>query len=251
MKPSTRRRVRRWSLISFWTVALVILLGNRWVINSSDAYITDKWALLPDNDVGLVLGTSPYLSNGKNSPAFQGRIDAAAELYRVGKIKHLIVSGANPDETYNEPRAMRKALMQAGVPDEAITMDFAGFRTLDSVVRARQVFKLERFTIITQKYHSYRAVFIARKFGVPAYGFIAPANADGRPGNRHPAREVLARMAAVLDLFVLNTKPKFLGAPEDVPVDEAPAEAAPAGEAPAEPVPASPAPEAAPATEGA
>lgn len=209
-------------MISFWTVALIILGGNRWVINSSDAYITDKWALLPDNDVGLVLGTSPYLSSGKTSPAFQGRIDAAAELYRVGKVKHLIVSGANPDETYNEPRAMRKALMQAGVPEEAITLDFAGFRTLDSVVRAKQVFKLDRFTVVTQKYHTYRAVFIARKFGVPAYAFIAPANADGRPGNRHPVREVVARVAAILDIFVLRTKPKFLGAPEEVPVPLAP-----------------------------
>ena len=209
-------------MISFWTVALIVLGGNRWVINSSDAYITDKWALLPDNDVGLVLGTSPYLSSGKTSPAFQGRIDAAAELYRVGKVKHLIVSGANPDETYNEPRAMRKALMQAGVPEEAITLDFAGFRTLDSVVRAKQVFKLDRFTVVTQKYHTYRAVFIARKFGVPAYAFIAPANADGRPGNRHPVREVVARVAAILDIFVLRTKPKFLGAPEEVPVPLAP-----------------------------
>ncbi|HEY0913580.1 MAG TPA: ElyC/SanA/YdcF family protein [Solimonas sp.] len=218
MKPSTRRRVRRWALISIGVFALVILLGNRWVINSSDGYITDKWALLPDNDVGLVLGTSPFLISGKTSPAFQGRIDAAAELYRVGKVKHLIVSGANPDETYNEPRAMRKALMQAGVPEDAITMDFAGFRTFDSVVRAKQVFKLTRMTIVTQKYHSYRAVFIARKFDIPAYGFIAPANADGRPGNRHPMREVFARVSAILDIFVLNTKPKFLGAPEAVPL---------------------------------
>jgi SanA protein len=218
LKPSTRRRVRRWAWSCFWAFSLVILLGNRWVINSSDGYITDKWALLPDNDVGLVLGTSPFLTSGKTSPAFQGRIDAAAELYRVGKVKHLIVSGANPDETYNEPRAMRKALMQAGVPEEAITMDFAGFRTFDSVVRAKQVFKLSRMTIITQKYHSYRAVFIARKFDIPAHGFIAPANADGRPGNRHPVREVFARVSAILDIFVLNTKPKFLGQPEAVPL---------------------------------
>lgn len=200
----------------------MVLLGNRWVINNTDAYITDKWALLPDNDVGLVLGTSPYLTSGKTSPAFQGRIDAAAELYRVGKVRHLIVSGANPDETYNEPRAMRKALMLAGVPDEAITLDYAGFRTFDSVVRAKEVFELGRFTIITQKYHTYRAVFIAKKFKVPAWAFIAPANADGRPGNRHPPREVFARVAAIIDIYVLNTRPKFLGNPEPVPVPIAP-----------------------------
>lgn len=222
MKPSVRRAVRRWFWISLLTVVLIVLLGNRWLINASDAYITDKWALLPDNDVGLVLGTSPFLTNGKTSPAFQGRIDAAAELYRVGKVRHLIVSGANPDSTYNEPRAMRKALMQAGVPETAITMDFAGFRTFDSVVRAKEVFGLTRFTIITQKYHTYRAVFIAKKFGLPVWAFIAPAASDGRPGNRHPVREVFARVGAIIDIFVLNTKPKFLGQPETLPAPELP-----------------------------
>lgn len=218
MKPSTRRALRRWLWISFWSFALIVLLGNRWVINNTSDYITDKWALLPNNDVGLVLGTSPYLVTGRPSPAFHGRIEAAAELYRVGKIKHVIVSGANPDATYNEPRAMRRALVQAGVPENAITMDFAGYRTFDSVVRAKEVFRLSRFTIITQRYHLYRAVFIAKKFGVPARGFIAPANADGRKGFRHPPREVFARVAAILDIFLLNTEPKFLGTPEAVPL---------------------------------
>jgi SanA protein len=206
LKPSVRRAVRRWSWISLLTIVLVVLLGNRWLINASDAYITDKWALLPDNDVGLVLGTSPFLTSGKTSPAFQG----------------LIVSGANPDSTYNEPRAMRKALMQAGVPESAITMDFAGFRTFDSVVRAKEVFGLTRFTIITQKYHTYRAVFIAKRFGLPAWAFIAPAASDGRSGNRHPVREVFARVGAIIDIFVLNTQPKFLGQPETLPPPELP-----------------------------
>jgi len=219
LKPSTRRVLRRWWWIGFWSFALIVLLGNRWVINNSKAYVTDKWALLPDNDVGLVLGTSPYLRSGRASPAFQGRIDAAAELYRVGKVKHLIVSGANPDSTYNEPRAMRKALVLAGVPETAITLDYAGFRTYDSVVRAKEVFKLTRFTIVTQKFHIYRAVFIAKKFGVPARGFIAPATADGRKGYRHPVREVFARVWAILDIFLLDTKPKFLGQPEALPLD--------------------------------
>lgn len=218
MKPSARRALRRWFWIGFGLFALIVLLGNRWVINNTKAYITDKWALLPDNEVGLVLGTSPFLRSGKPSPAFQGRIDAAAELYRVGKVKHLIVSGANPDATYNEPRAMRKALLLAGVPEQDITMDFAGFRTFDSVVRAKEVFGLSRFTVITQKFHTYRAVFIGKKFGVPAWGFIAPATPDGRKGFRHPAREVFARVAAILDIFLLNTQPKFLGQPQSVPL---------------------------------
>lgn len=216
MKPWTRRLLRRWLLTGLFAVALIVLLANRWVINSTDSYIYKDWALLPDSEVGVVLGTSKYMENGKPSPEFRGRIQMAADLYKNGKLKHLIVSGANPDETYNEPRAMRRELVKLGVPDKAITMDFAGFRTLDSIVRAEAIFGLRRFTIITQRYHSYRAVFIGRKLGLKVVAFIAPATADGGYGARNPPREVLARVKAVLDIFLLSTEPKFLGQPEHI-----------------------------------
>lgn len=220
-----RRFLRRW--ISFGAVMLVLIVlgANRWVINSTDAYIFKDWALLPFNEVGLVLGTSKYMQNGKPSPEFRWRVTAAAELYKNGKVKHLIVSGANPDQTYNEPRHMYRELMAQGVPEAAITMDFAGFRTFDSVVRAKAVFGLDRFTVITQKYHSYRAVFIGRKMDLNVVAYLAPATSDGGPGNRHPVREIFARTKAVLDIFLLRTEPRFLGDPE--PIRLAP-EAAPA-----------------------
>jgi SanA protein len=216
LKPWTRRFLQRWLITGLLAVGLVVLLGNRWVINSTDAYIYKDWALMPDNDVGVVLGTSKYMENGKPSPEFRGRIEAAAELYKNGKLRHLIVSGANPDQSYNEPRAMRRELVKAGVPDSAITMDFAGFRTLDSIVRAQAIFGLQQFTIITQRYHSYRAVFISRKLNLKVVVFIAPATADGGYGSRNPPREVLARVKAILDIFLLSTEPKFLGEPETI-----------------------------------
>ena len=216
MKPWTRRFLQRWLLTGFLAFALIVLLGNRWVINSTDSYIYKDWALMPTNDVGVVLGTSKYLENGKPSPEFRGRIQAAAELYRNGKLKHIIVSGANPDETYNEPRAMRRELVKEGVPDSAITMDFAGFRTLDSIVRAEAVFGLRQFTVITQRYHSYRSVFIGRKLGLKVVAYIAPATANGGYGARNPPREVFARVKAILDIFLLSTEPKFLGEPEKI-----------------------------------
>src|SRR5690606_22106787 len=151
---------------------------------------------------------SKYMQNGKPSPEFRWRVTAAAELYKNGKVKHLIVSGANPDQTYNEPRHMYRELMAQGVPEAAITMDFAGFRTFDSVVRAKAVFGLDRFTVITQKYHSYRAVFIGRKMDLNVVAYLAPATSDGGPGNRHPVREVFARTKAVLDIFLLRTEPR-------------------------------------------
>lgn len=213
MKPSTRRLLQRWFIAGVAGVVLTVLLSNRWVINSTDAYIYKDWALLPFNDVGVVLGTSRYLQSGKPSPEFRGRIAAAAELYKNGKVKHLIVSGANPDSTYNEPRHMYRELVQQGVPESAITMDFAGFRTFDSIVRAQAVFGLTRFTIVTQKYHSYRAVFLGRKMGLNVIAYLAPATSDGGPGNRHPMREVFARPKAILDVFLLSTEPRFLGEP--------------------------------------
>lgn len=206
-----RRVARRWLILTVVFVGLITLLSNRWVINSTKSYIHDNVALLPENDVGIVLGTSPFTRSGGRSADFYGRIEAAVRLYEAGKIRHIIVSGANPDATYNEPRRMWQELVKAGVPQRSITMDFAGFRTFDSMARAEQVFGLTRFTIITQHYHSYRAVFIARKMNVPAVGYIA----DGTR-RAHPWREILARVKAVLDLFVLQTQPRFLGDREPV-----------------------------------
>lgn len=216
MRLSTRRTVRRWLGFALFGLALVILLSNRWVINSTDAYVYTDWALLPDNDAAIVLGTSPYVRGGGSSGEFHGRIQAAAELFRYGKVKHIIVSGANPDSTYNEPRAMRRELVKAGVPEGAITMDFAGFRTFDSIVRAHAIFGLSRFTVVTQRYHLYRAVFIGKKHGLSVVGYVARAAPDGRYGIRNPPREVLARVKAVLDVIFLGTKPKFLGEPERI-----------------------------------
>lgn len=214
----------------------LLLLGNLWVEQSTRPYVFADIETLPANDVGLLLGTSPYSRKGNENVLFQHRIDAAAALYRAGKIRHVLASGSNPDETYNEPRKMFYALVEAGVPAEAITLDFAGFRTLDSVIRAQAVFKLDRYTVISQRFHVHRAVFIARHHGVDAIAYAPPEAKDQR--RRQLLRESLARSNAVLDIFLLETQPRFLGQPEQInlePVVEIP-------EAPVEkpPAPASP-----------
>lgn len=210
-----RRRLWRGLWMSVLGLGAIVLLANRWVINSTDAYVYTNWALLPENDVGLVLGTSPYTRGGKPNPHFYGRLEAAVQLYQIGKIKHIIVSGANPDETYNEPRQMRKELIKAGIPESVITMDFAGLRTLDSVARAKEVFGLERLTVVTQEYHCYRAVFIGKKLEMRVAAYAAPGPG---PSFQPYTREVFARVKAVLDLFVLSTRPKFLGEPQSIKV---------------------------------
>ncbi|WP_295687788.1 ElyC/SanA/YdcF family protein [uncultured Nevskia sp.] len=208
-----RRRLRR-GLIWVAALALVLVaLINNWVVNNSEAYVYSNWSLLPDNEVGLVLGTSPFTRSGKPNPQFYGRIEAAVQLYQLGKIKKIIVSGANPDSTYNEPRQMWRELTKAGIPSQAITMDFAGVRTFDSISRAKAVFNLEQMTVITQEYHAYRAVFIAKKLNIRVAGYAATSDNIGM-FSRTYIREVFARVKAVLDLYVLSTEPKFLGSRE-------------------------------------
>ena len=220
MKPATKRRLKRWFWFGFFLFVLIVLLSNRWVINSTNSYLYTNWALLPENDVGLVMGTSPYRSDGKSSAEFYGRMRAAAQLYQLGKVKHLVVSGANPDSSYNEPRQMLRELVRLGVPENDITMDFAGFRTLDSIMRAEVVFGLRRFTIITTRYHAWRALFIARKLDLDAVAFAAPIDVTGDYGKRNPWREIFARTLAVFDVVFFNTQPTVQSEPQTITIDD-------------------------------
>lgn len=172
------------------------------MINSTDAYLHFDTALMPDNEVGLVLGCSPFASDGSPSQEFRGRMNAAAALFQQGKVKRLILSGANPDSRYNEPKKMREALLEKGVPSEAMVLDLAGDSTFESVIRAKAVYGVDHLTLITQKYHAYRALFLARKTGIRATAFVAPIDDSGNTGIRHPPREVLARLSAVVDLYL-------------------------------------------------
>lgn len=218
-------------VITLGIVLAIVWLLNHWVINNTEAYVYSSWSLLPTNPVGLVLGTSPYTRDGHANPQFAGRVSAAAKLYHLGKVEHLLVSGANPGRNYNEPRQMWQALVKRGVPASAITMDFAGERTFDSVVRAQRVFGLQRFTIITQRYHAYRAEFIAKKMHIHAVAYAAPGDAALGPLSHTRLREVLARVKAVLDIYVLDTQPHFGGDLEPIVVGSPSSSMAPASPA--------------------
>lgn len=187
-----------------------------WVERASQPWLFTEAEQVRHNRVGLVLGTSPTTVRGHPNPYFVLRIQAAAELYRAGKVDYLLASGDNSSLYYDEPTAMRNALIALGVPQERIYRDYAGFRTLDSVVRARQVFGQQSFTIISQRFHNQRAVFIARQRGLEAIGFNAPDVPEGWSNTRF--REPLARVQMALDLL-LNRQPKYLGEPVRIGVD--------------------------------
>lgn len=203
------------SLDIFFMLIFSILIADRTIIVSTRNLHFSEISATPQNNVGLVLGTSGTLRNGNANLYFKYRIDAAAQLYHSGKVKHLIVSGDNHVDYYNEPEEMRLALIKKGVPDTCITLDFAGFRTLDSVVRCWKVFGQKKFTIISQKFHNERALFIANAYGLDAVAFDAK-DVTGRGGRRTAVREPMARFKAVLDLYLFNKQPKFLGKREYV-----------------------------------
>ncbi|HHQ4683591.1 TPA: ElyC/SanA/YdcF family protein [Aeromonas veronii] len=192
-----------------------VLAYSEWIVSDARHYTYDQVDKVPYNRVAVVLGTSKYLSGGGPNHYFKYRIKAAAELYNNAKVDFIIVSGDNATVQYNEPRQMRRALIKAGIPASAIYMDFAGFRTLDSVVRAKEVFGQERFTVVSQGFHNERAIFIARHFGIDAVGFNAE-DPSAYQGIRTRVREVFARLMGLVDLYVLDKGPKFLGEP--VPV---------------------------------
>ncbi len=202
--------------IGFLVLILILIAGigiwksNHLVENGSQNLLFDDLNKIPSNKVGLVLGTSRFLTSGKPNPYFAYRIHAAKSLFFAGKIQYLLLSGDNRFFSYNEPREMRKELIRMGIPDSLIILDFAGFRTFDSVVRGNKVFKLKKFTVISQRFHNERAVFIARHYGIDAIAF----NAQDPPEDftlKVRLREYLARTKMVMDLFILHQEPYFLG----------------------------------------
>ncbi|MBV9673146.1 MAG: YdcF family protein, partial [Verrucomicrobia bacterium] len=135
--------------------------------------------LIPSNQVGLVLGTAKTLRNSAPNQFFHYRINAAAQLYRAGKVQQLLLSGHAESPNYDEPCDMKKALLAQGVPENALKLDKKGFRTSESIIRAKQVFGLQRLTIVSQEFHVRRALFFCNACGVSGIGFLAkgPRNA--------------------------------------------------------------------------
>lgn len=197
---------------------MILLIGvsNWWVIRSTRDRVYTIVDSLPIHRVALVLGTSSKLRSGASNPYFEYRIETAAALYHAGKVSHFILSGDNRTMYYNEPMEMKKALIKRDVPDSAITLDYAGLRTFDSIVRSKEIFGQHQLTIITQPFHSYRALFISRFFGIDAIAVVAKDPNSDVPFHVF-LRESFARTRAVLDLYVFNTSPRHLGEREPLP----------------------------------
>lgn len=188
---------------------IFIAFANYNIKKQSAPFLSNTIQTLPDTKTAVLLGTGKTLSNGMPNAYFYNRIQAAVDLYKSGKIKYVIVSGDNSTKEYNEPEDMQLTLMKYGIPKDKIILDHAGFRTLDSVVRAKEIFGQTKFIIISQKFHNERAVFLARKNGIEAYGYNAN-DVNKYAGLKTNLREYLAKTKVYWDLL-FGVEPKFGG----------------------------------------
>ena len=192
-----------------WLLMAAIFLSNYLVVSRTRDLVYDNVDQIPYNRVGLLLGTSKFTSKNYHNQYYDNRIQAAAGLFFAGKIDYILISGDNRYEYYNEPQMMQKDLVALGIPTEKIFLDYAGFRTLDSVIRAKKVFGLKSFTVISQKFHNERAIYIAQHNDLKVIGFNAK-DVGKNYGFKTNLREKFARVKVVLDMLT-GKEPKFLG----------------------------------------
>lgn len=205
----TRRK--KYVAVAIAAAVLSVYAADRYITGHFREKCHQRAEDVPYHRVALLLGTGKRLGNGQENPYYRYRIDAAAKLWHEGRVDYILASGDNGHRGYDEPSDMTIDLVDAGVPFDAIYRDYAGFRTLDSVVRAKQVFGLSDCVIISQAFHNERALYLARAAGIQAIGYNA-RDVYAAHASDTPVREKLARLAAVLDVNVLHTKPRFLGA---------------------------------------
>lgn len=218
--PSRLRRFLRRTLLP---LGLMFVMGFAFLIHTNllpervaEGCLFDEVDQMPHQGVALIFGCDDKI-DGRENQYFRYRIDAAVKLWRAGKVDCFLVSGDNSSRFYNEPEAMRQALVAAGVPNDRIVQDFAGLRTLDSVVRAKEIFGATELVFVSQRFQNERAVYIARANGMKASGLNA-IDVVGSGGYKTKLREVGARVQMWLDVNLLKTRPKIMGERVELPV---------------------------------
>lgn len=210
------RRISRWGIISIFAGLAIIILCNILVKSAAKGRLYNNINEIPYRKVGLVLGTSPYTARGGVNLYYKNRMNATVQLFTEHKISYILVSGDNHRHEYNEPECMRKSLIELGIPDSVIVLDYAGFRTYDSMVRAKKVFGQDSIIVISQSWHNERAIYIAQHYKLDAIGFNAEDIKHRKSYLKNHAREVLAKTKVILDLL-FNKQPKYLGDPVVIP----------------------------------
>ena len=209
-KPAPRHLLVLTKVLAASAVAglFAVLLNDLAITRNASArlyYLVDE---TPECQVGLVLGTSKY-AEGDVNRYYRARIEAAAELFHAGRIRAILVSGDASTRYYDETTTMQRDLIELGVPEDYILLDYAGVRTLDSVFRAKKVFGLDRVTVVSQQFHCERALYLADAVGLAATGYCAE-DAPYSNSLLMRGRETLARVMAFADLNLFGTQPRSL-----------------------------------------
>lgn len=213
----------KWSLMTLGAALLLVLLffvaSNLWILSRTHAVIESNVTQCGPERIGIVFGTSHWTRSGVQNPHFYARMSTAARLVHANRVEHLLLSGDNRTQSYNEPRAMWRALTRFGVQSEQITLDYAGFSTFDTMVRAQQVFEVERAVLVTQRWHLPRALYIGQALGMDVVGCAASNHAVNGEW-RLRLREWVARVATLGDLYLWRREPYFLGPAEPIKIIE-------------------------------
>lgn len=189
-------------------------LADYLIVRNAENKIFDRVETCPKVTVALVLGTSKNNKKGKENKYFTYRIEAMVDLFNAGKVTSIIVSGDNGSKSYDEPTAMKNALIEAGIPEDQIHLDYAGFRTLDSMERALKVFGQKKVIVVSQRFHNERAIYLGEHFGMTVYGFNAK-DVSASVGFKTQVRERFARMKVFWDI-IFGVESKFLGEPVQI-----------------------------------
>lgn len=209
---------RFWTLAKLSVCLILTVFLLMLIIDLSTSYFVKERVYtdlntLPPNEHALVLGTAKYYPSGKPNLYYQYRLAAVEQLYRAQKANYFLLSGDNQTPYYNEPKMMRNDLDKMGIDVHQLQQDYAGYNTLDSILRAKQVFKLDRFTIVSQRFHCERALFIAKYHQIDAICFVA---AYPEHHYRVRLREFFARTGMLIRLLSGATATTL----EDIKINE-------------------------------
>ena len=174
--PKMKKTLKRslWVIMAIMVAGLAVVAGCELAVYSaSKGLVFSDVEEIPHREVGLLLGTNPKGRRGGANMFYNYRIDAAVELYEAGKVDRILISGAKKGAGYDEPQAMREALVVRGVPDSILVLDGQGFHTIESIVRAKEVYEVDSVTVISQEFHNRRSLYMAKHNGLDAIAFNA------------------------------------------------------------------------------
>jgi len=189
-------------LISLFSIYFyVYITGLNRIYNSMEKF--------PNYNIAIIFGAGYFKENSRLSDILKDRVDVAIELYKNGKVKKLFMTGANDTPEYDEPKAMKDYAINNGVLESDIITDGQGFRTYDSIYRAKKVYNINFAILITQKYHLFRALYIANSLGLVSVGFASNKRKYLRE-DWYETREFIAVLLSFIEVNITKPKPKSL-----------------------------------------